>query len=319
MIALEDALLADVRSTLDGWRIEYAGRPDLERAQLWLLALEREQIVAVAYREEAVAARVDRLHLDETLRATIRQTLVWIWKDEELHAEYLRGLLLQRRGLLSSLVVYGRQLQGALSGWVTATENHVDPESAPFRTGAAGLLVFAAGTTGRVPLVLQRELRFQTFRRYCELNVALEATAELAYRRLVELADNDDERITFAADPGRRVSPCCGLPCRRGRAHTRGSPRRGCLPAEFVADLGRITPFFLPAALRTAAAGGARPRTFGTGAPGTIRSGRSDCDKVAVLEECLDHAGLAALAAGARSVAIRVSFMLGYDPATART
>ena len=41
---------------------------------------------------------------------------MWIWKDEQLHAEFTRGLLLEAGGLASSLVVYGRQVQGALSG-----------------------------------------------------------------------------------------------------------------------------------------------------------------------------------------------------------
>ena len=59
------------------------------------------------------------------------------------------------------------------------------------------MLVAVAGMTGRIPKVMQRELRFQTFRRYCELNVVLEMTAAVAYRRLVELAANDDEREIF--------------------------------------------------------------------------------------------------------------------------
>ena len=96
MTYLETALLGEVEQLLGGWRLKYAGQPELERQQLWLLALEREQIVAVAYREEAVAGRLDALEVDEDVRALIRQTLVWIWKDEELHEEYLRGLLLQR-------------------------------------------------------------------------------------------------------------------------------------------------------------------------------------------------------------------------------
>jgi hypothetical protein len=152
---LETELLAEVHTLLAAWKIEYAGRPDVEREQLWLLALEREQIVAVAYREEAVAGRVDALSLDADIRSLVRQTLVWIWKDEELHAEYLRGLLLQRPGWASAAVVYGRQIQGALSGWVSATEHHLDARSAPLRTGAAGLLVAAASATGRIPPALK--------------------------------------------------------------------------------------------------------------------------------------------------------------------
>ena len=129
--------------------------------------------------------------VDDVSRAVVRQTLVWIWKDEQLHAEYLRGELLRAPGLGSSLVVYGRQLQGALSGWTTATTNHGDPRRTPFRAGAAGALVAVAGATGRIPPLLRRELRYQSFRRYCELNVALELSAELAYVRLVELARDD--------------------------------------------------------------------------------------------------------------------------------
>lgn len=144
MTNLETALLHDVEQLLGRWRLKYAGRPDLEREQIWLLALEREQIVAVAYREEAVAGRIESLDVDEGVRALIRQTLVWIWKDEELHEEYVRGLLLERGGLGASLIVYGRALQGAISGWVSSTENHLDARSAPLRTGTATLLVNVA-------------------------------------------------------------------------------------------------------------------------------------------------------------------------------
>jgi hypothetical protein len=194
---LERLLLEDVTVQLDRWRSECAGRPAKERQRLLLLALEREQIVAVAYREEAVAGRVAALDIGSDARDLLRQTLIWIWKDEQLHAEYLRGELLRAPGFLSRVVVYGRQLQGALSGWTSATANLSDSRTAPFRTGAAGVLVAVAGLTGQVPPVLRDELHYQTFHRYCELNIALEASAELAYRRLVELSDDPEQRRTI--------------------------------------------------------------------------------------------------------------------------
>ncbi len=194
---LEAALLDDVRQLLDRWRTEFAGRPELERRRLVLLSLEREQVVAVAYREEAVVGRVAALDVDEDARAVIRQTLVWIWKDEQLHAEYVRGWLLRSPGVAARAIVYGRQLQGALSGWTSATSNHRDPRTAPFRAGAAGLLVALGAATGQVPPVLRRELRYQTFRHYCRLNAALEASAELGYERLAELCDDPEEGATF--------------------------------------------------------------------------------------------------------------------------
>jgi uncharacterized protein (DUF362 family) len=314
---LEDVMLAEVDGLLARWRLEYAGRPDEEAEHLWLLALEREQIVAVAYREESVAGRIDALPLSDDLRATLRQTLVWIWKDEELHAEYLRGILLRRGGIASSMVVYGRQLQGALSGWVTATEHHRDPRTAPLRTGAASALVAIAGLTGRIPRLMQRELRFQTFRRYCELNVVLEMTAERAYRRLVELATTDEEREIFARIRDDEARHTDAFRVLAGALTDADTLAAGATDADVIDALAAISVWFLPASMRAAVADvdDGRARTFGTGAPVVVRSATSDRDKLAVLEDCLDRSGLGERAVGARTAAIRVSFMLGYDRA----
>src|ERR1039458_1679399 len=161
---MEQGALDDVRRLLDGWNAEYADRPQMERQRLLLLALEREQIVAVAYREEAVAGRVAALDIGEDARDLVRQTLIWTWKDEQLHAEYLRGELLRVPGLFSTAVVYGRQIQGALSGWTSATSNLRDARTTPFRAGAAGILVAAAGLTGQIPTSNLRDARTTPFR-----------------------------------------------------------------------------------------------------------------------------------------------------------
>jgi uncharacterized protein (DUF362 family) len=311
---LEAVLIADVDAQLTRWRRECAGRPDVERSRLLLLALEREQIVAVAYREEAVAGRVAELDVGDQARALIRQTLVWIWKDEQLHAEFTRGLLLEACGLGSSLVVYGRQVQGALSGWTSSTATNRMARSAPLRTGAAGALVAAAKVAHRMPPALAAELRYQTFHKYCALNVALEASAEFAYRRLVEVARSAEERAAFdriRADEARHAEAF------RLLTEVITSDDRladGVTAEDLAARLAGISPWFIPAAQRV------RPkhepaRSFGSGAPVVVRGGRTDADKPAVLSECLDRAGLDRLAGGARSAAIRVSFMLGYDRA----
>ncbi len=310
---LEAVLLEDVRVLLERWRRECAGRPAAERARLLLLALEREQIVAVAYREEAVAARVAELDVGDAARALIRQTLMWIWKDEQLHAEYLRGLLLDSPGLMSSLVVYGRQIQGALSGWTSATATQREAQSAPLRTGAASVLITVARGLHRMPEALARELRYQTFRRYCALNVALEASAEFAYRRLVQVAGSDLERAVFErirGDEARHTQAFRLLAeVLTGDDHLVA----GVSTRRLAGQLSEISPWFLPAAQRAAAAGAAPRRAFGSRAPVVVRSGRTDGDKAAVLEQCLDRAGLDALASRASLAAIRASFMLGYD------
>ena len=321
---LERLLLEDVTVQLDRWRSECAGRPAKERQRLLLLALEREQIVAVAYREEAVAGRVAALDIGSDARDLLRQTLIWIWKDEQLHAEYLRGELLRAPGFLSRVVVYGRQLQGALSGWTSATANLSDSRTAPFRTGAAGVLVAVAGLTGQVPPVLRDELHYQTFHRYCELNIALEASAELAYRRLVELSDDPEQRRTIDRirhDEARHTEAF------RLLAAALTEDDRLCDPSSLdrlAADLAAVSLWFVPAHLRPAMAGTEpapsdgptpvqRPRTFGSRRRVAVGDGRDRADKEAVLEDCLDRAGLGERAAEASSVAIRASFMLGYD------
>jgi uncharacterized protein (DUF362 family) len=321
---LERALLDDVQSLLLRWSSTYAGRPKAERQRLLLLALEREQIVAVAYREEAVAGRVSALAVEPEIRALIRQTLVWIWKDEQLHAEYIRGELLRAGGLRSDAVVYGRQLQGALSGWTSATSNHRDAHTAPFRAGAASVLVAVAGLTHQIPPLLQHELRYQTFHRYCELNVALEASAELAYRRLIEVTPAQTERRTI--DRIRQDEACHAAAFRVLAAALTSEDllAQGCSTTSLIRDLGSISPWFVPASLRSSDGsisergpsgprrGGADRRTFGSRCTVVARQASDDHAKLGTLYDCLDSGGLAGLASGARTAAVRVSFMLGY-------
>jgi uncharacterized protein (DUF362 family) len=305
-------LLRDVQEQLDRWTTEFAGRPVAERKQLLLLALEREQIVAVAYREEAVAERVDALDVDVDVRALIRQTLVWIWKDEQMHAEYLRGELLRAGGLGPHAVVYGRQIQGAISGWTSATSNHRRARTAPFRVGSASALIFVAGAVGRIPAALKGELRFQTFHRYCELNVALEASAELAYRRLVAVTGSGAERETMeriGQDEARHRDAFALL---ADVLTVDDRLRDEVSPVDLADRLARISPWFIPARLRPDR-DGAAATSFSSRAPVAVGTAASDHEKVAVIESCLDRAGLAAIAAGATTAAIRVSFMLGYD------
>jgi uncharacterized protein (DUF362 family) len=311
--SLETELLRDVQNQLDQWRTECAGHPGSERKKLLLLALEREQIVAVAYREEAVAGRVGLLPVSDEVRALFHQALVWIWKDEQMHAEYLRGELLRVKGFGSSAVVYGRQIQGAISGWTSATSNHRRLRTAPFRAGAASVLISVAGASGRIPTALKGELHFQTFRRYCELNVALESSAELAYRRLIELTDSHGERRTLERireDELRHREAFVLL------AEVLTTDDR-LVPQESFDGLTQrfstISPWFIPAGHRSAKVGPVVRASFGSRSPVTVGAGRRDSEKTAVLESCLDRAGLATLASRSKRAVIRASFMLGYD------
>jgi uncharacterized protein (DUF362 family) len=168
-----------------------------------------------------------------------------------------------------------------------------------------------------MPPALAAELRYQTFHKYCALNVALEASAEYAYRRLVEVARSEEERVAFdriRADEARHADAFRLLT----EVITEDDRLAdGVSAPDLAARLARISPWFIPADQRPRPAGeaGEGQRSFGSGAPVVVRGGRTDADKAAVLAECLDRAGLGRLAEGARSAAIRVSFMLGYDRA----
>jgi len=311
---LEEALLDEVTTRLSEWRTRFAGNPAKERSKLLRLALDREQIVAIAYREEAVAGRVADLGVDDDVRDLIRQTLIWIWKDEQLHAEYLRGELLRSGGLASHTIVYAHQLHGTMSGWTSATANHRDPRRAPFRSGAASALVLIGRLTGQIPKGLLAELHFQTFHHYCELSVALEASAALAYGRSAELSESDDERTAVEQirdDEERHVDAFKVL---AAAITDDGHLAAGTSFEDLRADLTSISPWFVPASLRLRVPGaGTARRSFGSGSAVRGRTAPDDSNQIAVLVDCLDKAGLADVAAGARTAAVRVSFMLGYD------
>jgi hypothetical protein len=78
---------------LTGLDRKYAQHPRRQMMRLFLLALEREEIVSVGYREELIAARVETLRMPEQEREIIRHALLWIWKDEEMHTIYIRGAI----------------------------------------------------------------------------------------------------------------------------------------------------------------------------------------------------------------------------------
>ena len=74
---------------------------------LYLLGLERKQIVAVSYDEATMARRLSRLPVGDDVRRLLHHALLWIWKEEQMHAIFIRGALMgpapwwRRLGVLS--------------------------------------------------------------------------------------------------------------------------------------------------------------------------------------------------------------------------
>ena len=102
---------------LDRWRRQYADRPNQEIVRLFLLALEREEIVSVAYREALIVRRLRAMPIAPEPGELIRHALIWAWKDEEMHAIYLRGAILRLGSRSLRARAYLRQVAGAVAGW----------------------------------------------------------------------------------------------------------------------------------------------------------------------------------------------------------
>ncbi len=179
---------------LDAWRT----LPVQEQiVRLWLIGMEREQLVAVAYAEDRIADRLARMPIDDDVRAVILHALRWVWRDEEMHATYVRGVLKGRGPWRQALQTSIARVQGAVAGWVSAVQHHHTWREAPLARTVAELLEIAGSWAGHVPPEARKTLQWRSFRQYCAFNIDAERTAELSWRRMVELA----------AAPGVHVPP----------------------------------------------------------------------------------------------------------------
>ena len=144
---------------LDAWAERFRGRPTEELRALLLLALDRERIVAVAYRDEVMAERLAAVRMPEDSRALLRQALAWAWRDEEMHAIYTRGVLLRIGSVRVRLFTWLSHLAGALAGWSIAVLHHASFARAPLSTLLASSVVILGRLGGKVPRPMRHQLR----------------------------------------------------------------------------------------------------------------------------------------------------------------
>ena len=145
MEALTARLLADTERELE--RMSASDSDDLLRRFL-LLSLEREQVAAIAYSEDLLIHRLTELDVSPEIAELLRRVILWVQRDEELHAQYLRGLLVRTQTSIPTAFVFMRQLFGGVSGWVSAMRHHRPPG----RFGVRNMLAAAALGGGRLPV-----------------------------------------------------------------------------------------------------------------------------------------------------------------------
>ena len=141
--------------------------------------------------------------------------------------------------------------------------------------------------------MLRQELRYQSFHRYCQLNVALEASAELAYRRLVELSDDADKRniIDRIREDEARHTSAFRLLADALNEHDRLVNPGGV--EELVTQMAEISIWFVPSRLRPDEEGSTsglslsrqtdeRPRSFASRSRVAIGVGRDEIGRAHV-------------------------------------
>jgi uncharacterized protein (DUF362 family) len=309
---------------LKAWQAEYAGRPREELILLCLLALEREELVSVGYREELMTQRLSAMPISLAACELMRHALIWAWRDEEMHSIYIRGALLKYGGPLLRMKAFSQQIGGLIGGWAGSVRQHVPWSRAPFSRAGATLVTWLGALTGKVPEDVRKYLNYGPFRDFCVFNVDAENTARLCYDRMIVLAQEVSELGSELAQEFVRVRDDED---RHGRIfdilatalNERDELVAGETEESLERKIGDVGEYFLPRALRKQTVGNNK---IGSGGRVFVREGRRTEEKCSVfrclLEECRLEEKLRERAAALGKqpaelrIAIKPSFMLGY-------
>jgi uncharacterized protein (DUF362 family) len=309
---------------LAAWQTKYAGRPRDELIGLCLLALEREELVSVGYREELMTQRLSAMPLSPAVRELMRHALIWAWRDEEMHSIYIRGALLKYGGALLRMKAFAQQMGGLVGGWAGSVRQHVPWGKAPISRAGATLITWLGAATGKVPEDVRKYLNYGPFREFCVFNIDAEKTASLCYERMIALAQEAPELGRELAQDFLRVKDDEDRHARIFEILANALDEKDQLVAgETEESLTRkiedVGEYFLPRTLRKHTVVNSR---VGSGGRVMVLEGKSAEEKCDVFQRLLDESGLAELlkqraaALGKRAEELRIvvkpSFMLGY-------
>jgi hypothetical protein len=303
---------------------KYASDPTREMIYLFLLALEREEIVSVGYRESMIISRLKAMPIDEGAREIIRHALAWAWKDEEMHAIYIRGAILKIGSRNLKLRAFLRQAAGAIGGWSSSVRQHARWSDAPLSRVLATLITGAGLLSGKVPRDVRAYLDYGPFRNFCLFNVDAEKTAWLCWHRIVELTENrtdlpaglvnDFKRIEVDEERHRQVFEILAAALDDQDMLVEGETTE-----SLAAKLSEAGEFFLPRSLRSTSIAG---NPLGSGGRVMVVKGSSPEEKIPLFRRLLDETCLGekiedrARTLGKKidelKIAIKPTFMLGY-------
>jgi len=306
---------------LDDWEREYEGRPQDEMTRLWLLALEREHLVTVAYRRDVIHKRLSGMPVEPRVRSAVQRAIRWAWRDEEMHALYIRGALLREGSLPERAKAWLTQVEGRVAGWTSSRQVHNRWRHAPMTRLVAELLEVAGHATGRIPPEVRAELQFNRFCDWCHFAVAAERTAGMGWARMAELGpaagctQSDIDAFVRMKEDERRHSLVFEL---FADSFGPDDALHDTLTADWLLEqLGEIGQRFLA---EPQAGDRAWTNPLGKGGTVVVREGASHTDLQAELHATLEAIELPALLkhhGQAPKIAIKTTFMLAanrHDP-----
>ncbi|MCB9595431.1 MAG: alpha/beta fold hydrolase [Sandaracinaceae bacterium] len=305
-----EAIVREFEAQLAELAARHAGRPEAELDALWVIGVEREAIVTVAYRGSVIEARLAKMPLDDATRAAVARAIRWAWRDETVHTLWVRGALLRREPLLRARAL-AAQVEGVVGGWVSSRQNHLEWTEAPVSRLVAEALELAGVASGRVPEAVRGALHWNTFSDFCRFNVAAETTASMAWRRMTELArsieghEADAAGFAHMAEDELRHARIFTILADAFDAEDRAIVELDALTASLAAVGQRFV-------ARPDAAGTAWRNPLGKGGRVIVRE---DDDPAAAVQAALDATGLADELARheAPVVAVKTTFMLVTD------
>ncbi len=313
---------------LDGWRRQYTGQLQEELIHLLLLALEREELVTIAYREEVILRRLASMPISDEIRELIHHALIWVWKDEAMHSIYIRGAIFKFGNWRLQAFALLRQMAGAVGGWSASMRQHIQWSEAPIPRLLATITTGLGSIAGRIPHHVREHLDYRSFRDYCLFNIDAERTAWLCFKRLIEIIESkpslpsaclptyidDFRRVQADEDRHRSIFEIfAGCFDDEDRLMTRET-------VESIAQkIGTVGEFFLPRAWRNASVA---ENTLGSGGRVWAVQGTMMAEKLPLFRRLLDESGLARLLQerarllGKKPndlrIAIKPTFIFGY-------
>ena len=247
----------EFESQLADWHERYAKDPDREILSLYLLALEREENVVVAYDDEVLGRRLAAMQIPAGVRDLMRYALARVRRDEQAHVLDAQTALLQLGRPMVRVHKLIHETAGAMGGWTAAVRQHWRWPQAPLSRAAATVLLWAGRLTGRVPSSVRPHLDYLSFRDFCRYNVETEGTAWLCWQRLAELAADvpgpaseavaDMRRVADDEDRHRRVFATLA-----STLTVDDRLRDGVIEEHLAASLFVIGPHFVAAGMRGA-------------------------------------------------------------------